>query len=122
MMSPVQPGTLQAMGKSREQFLSQLTRLPNRHLVLVRYQPGHNALAEWVYNEADIDHSKVVWARDLGPEQNEELVRYFKNRKVWLLVADDTSPTLVPYPETPPLNAKASLQLDPVKTARHGAR
>ena len=122
MMRPVQPGTLEAMGKSREQFLSQLTRLPGSHLVLVRYQPRHNVLAEWVYNEADIDRSKVVWARDLGAEQNVELIRYFKNRQVWLLVADDTSPSLVPYPETLPLNSNLCFKFSPGKTARDAAR
>jgi hypothetical protein len=50
-----------------------------------------------VYNEADIDHAKVVWARDIGGEQNEELLRYYKDRCVWLLDADEAPPKLSSY-------------------------
>jgi hypothetical protein len=85
--------------------------LPGRHLVLVRYQPDHNVLAEWVHNGADIDRSKVIWSRDMGTAENEELLRYFNDRRVWLLVVDDKNPTLVPYtnsPIAPALKATAS--------------
>ena len=27
-------------------------------------------MSEWAFNEADIDRSKIVWAHDMGPEQN----------------------------------------------------
>ncbi len=43
---------------------------------------------EWVYNRADIDTAKVIWARDLVPAQNRELVHYFKDRKIWSLDLD----------------------------------
>jgi len=57
-----------------------------RHLVLVRYELGHPLFsAEWVYNEADIDDSTVAWARDMSPEENQELIDYFCDRQVWLL-------------------------------------
>ena len=69
----------------RARMLERLTRSEGRHLVIVRYGPGHNPHLEWVYNEADIDQAKVVWAREMDPASNEALIRYFKDRRVWLL-------------------------------------
>jgi hypothetical protein len=82
---------------ARQRVLAQLNGSPDGQLVLVRYRPDHDPMAEWVYNDADIDHAKVVWARDLGPNQNEELLRYYSNRRVWLLEADEAPPKLTPY-------------------------
>jgi len=50
-----------------------------------------------VYNGANIDKSKVVWARDMGAAENEELIHYYKDRRAWLLEADETPPRLAPY-------------------------
>jgi hypothetical protein len=52
---------------------------------------------EWVFNEADIDRAKIVWAREMDVEQNRRLLEYFKDRRVWLLKAETWSPALVPY-------------------------
>jgi Dolichyl-phosphate-mannose-protein mannosyltransferase len=67
---------------------------------LVRYRPNHDPLLDWVYNGADIDRQKVVWARDMGAAQNEKLLRYYSDRRVWLLEADEIPPTLAPYPRS----------------------
>jgi hypothetical protein len=74
--------------RDRARILKQLESEPGKHLVLVRYRPEHDVLKEWVYNLADIDGSKVVWARDMGAEKNRELLDYFKDRKVWLVEPD----------------------------------
>jgi hypothetical protein len=92
------PGSWQSVGAARRSTLAELRSLPDRQLVLVRYHPDHDPLAEWVYNDADIDNSKTVWARDMGPDQNEELLRYYPDRHAWLLEADETPPKLSPYP------------------------
>jgi len=85
---------------SRAQIQAQLEHLPGGQLVLVHYSPKHSPMEGWVYNRADIDRSKVVWANDMGP-QNQELIEYFKDRKVWL-VEPDTSPAKIsPYANTP---------------------
>jgi hypothetical protein len=69
-------------------------------LVFVRYAPAHNTLMEWVYNDADLPHSKVVWARDLGAEHNRLLLQQMPGRTVWSLETDRRDPQLVPYPES----------------------
>ena len=81
----------------RAMLLRQLQQLPESQLVIVRYAPHHDFDREWVYNEADIDAAKVVWARDMGRSANRELLDYFRDRKVWLVEADSPAPQLQPY-------------------------
>jgi len=66
----------------------QLLHEPGEHLVLVRYGPCHDLYEELVYNPADIDGSRIVWAHSLGGEKDGELIRYYGNRKIWLLEED----------------------------------
>jgi hypothetical protein len=82
----------------RANILDQLQREPGLHLVIVRYGPNHNTHAEWVYNQADIDASKVVWAREMDEDHNRRLLEYFKDRRVWLLEPDQQTPQIVPLP------------------------
>jgi len=83
----------------RAAILHQLEAGPDKHLIIVRYGPEHGSHIEWVYNRADIDGAKVVWARDMGEQQNQELLRYFSNRHAWVLYADESPPRLEPYSE-----------------------
>jgi hypothetical protein len=70
------------------------------HLVFVHYAPVHVFHDEWVYNRADIDHAKVIWANDLGPARNRQLIQYLdRNRKVWL-VEPDSGGRLEPYEDS----------------------
>ena len=64
----------------------------------------HDVDHEWVYNAADIDAAKIVWARDMGAAQNQELLNYFHNRHIWLLNGDQPSPRLEPYNLAPSPN------------------
>jgi hypothetical protein len=75
-----------------------LAKAPGQHLVFVRYWPGHT-FKEWVHNGADVDGSRVVWARDIDAGENEKLIRYFPHRTVWLLQPDARPPRLEPYTE-----------------------
>ena len=77
---------------------TELEKTGKRNLVIVRYGANHNVVNEWVYNKADIDRSRVVWARDMGAENNKELLEYFKDRGVWLVEPDENPPKLSPYP------------------------
>jgi hypothetical protein len=81
----------------RGRIMHELHRLPGRQLVIVDYGDHHDVDWEWVWNAADIDDSKVVWARDMGAPANQELLNYFKDRRVWQLSGDDPKPELKPY-------------------------
>jgi hypothetical protein len=85
----------------RAALLDQLRAMPGEQLVIVRYGPDHDVNREWVWNRASIDSAKVIWARDMGDAQNQELLEYFKSRRVWRLDADDPSPKLQPYTAAP---------------------
>jgi predicted membrane protein len=83
----------------RAMILQRLKQRSESQLVIVRYGPHHDFNREWVYNEADIDAAKVIWARDMGSSGNQELRDYFRDRKIWLVEADNPSPQLQPYPD-----------------------
>ena len=101
------PGTEGVIGPRRSAIMARLESLPEPQIVLVRYGAEHKPLSEWVYNGADVDHAKVIWARDMGPAQNEELLRYYKDRQVWLLDADENPPELNRYPARSQLSSAA---------------
>ena len=77
-----------AESEARAEFKQRLEKLPGGHLVIVHYGPAHPFSREWVYNDASIDASKIVWARDMGVK-NEELLKYFKDRRVWNVQVDN---------------------------------
>jgi hypothetical protein len=81
----------------RVEFNRQLEEMPGKHLVIVRYGPDHFVLREWVYNGADLDDGKVVWAREIQGEDIRPLLEQFKDRQVWLAEPDASPPRLTPY-------------------------
>jgi hypothetical protein len=84
----------------RARILEELEADGRRHLVVVRYGPRHQQNYEWVYNAADIDGARVVWAREMEGSQTHRLLQYFQDRQVWLMEINDDNrrPELVPYP------------------------
>jgi len=86
----------------RARILAQLAGQPGRQLAIVRYKRGHNHFDEWVYNQASIDQAQVVWARELDARSNQDLLRYYSDRHVWLVEPDVAPPSVSPYP-TPSL-------------------
>ena len=77
------PETVIPRQMQRATIESRLQRTPGQHLVIVHYHPRDVPSQDWIYNAADIDGSKVVWARDMGAIANQKLLAYYPNRAVW---------------------------------------
>jgi hypothetical protein len=85
--------------KDRISVTKELGDIPGQHVVFVKYRKPHWVHAEWVYNNADIDSAKIVWARDMGERQNRLLVDYYPGHNIWLAEVKKKSVELQPYSE-----------------------
>ena len=74
-----------------------LAEMPGKLLVFVSYSPNHIFQDEWVYDAAEIKAARIIWARDLGRQENQKLIAYYPGRKVLLLEPDDRPPKLEAY-------------------------
>lgn len=82
----------------RQRVEAALKSRAGKHLVLVEYSADHRPEIEWVYNDADIDNSSLVWARYAGsPERIQPLLDYYKNRKIWWINPDRDPTRIVDY-------------------------
>jgi hypothetical protein len=72
----------------RDQVRTFLQKQPGQQLVMVRYGPHHLAVDEWVHNDANIDESRIVWAHAMPGGKDDELLRYYPDRRVWILDED----------------------------------
>jgi hypothetical protein len=68
---------------SRAELRHFLSRQTGTHLVFVRYEDGYNIHNEWVYNEADLDGTRILFAHDLGEEKNRQLTNLQPQRQCW---------------------------------------
>ena len=85
----VNDGRLYMAGNQERAMIERrLDQTPGRNLVIVRYTPSHPVYREWVYNRGDIEHAKVIWARDLGRECDEKLIGAYGGSSVWLIEPD----------------------------------
>jgi hypothetical protein len=101
----------------RIEVYRQLANIPGKLLIFVRYSPQHIFQDEWVYNDADIDRARIVWARDLGAAENQKLQHYYPDRSVWLLEPDARPPALSAYRGEPPapISQPSPLRLEQVR-------
>jgi hypothetical protein len=83
--------------RRRAEVVNKLNHVPGKHLIIVQYGPKHDINLDWVYNDADIDGSKVVWAREMGADQNAKLLAYYRDRSVWRLTVDHDTEQLRAY-------------------------
>jgi hypothetical protein len=81
---------------NKARIAQELAAMPGDHLVLVKAKTDEMNLFQWIYNGADIDGSRIVWARDLGEERNARLMQYFAQRRVWIVDPNVEPATCVP--------------------------
>ncbi|HMF75131.1 MAG TPA: hypothetical protein VK604_05665 [Bryobacteraceae bacterium] len=86
--------------EDRASVQSQLAQTGGKQLVFVRNRRGRS-VSDWIHNDADIDRSRIIWARDLGPEEDEKLRNYYPDRTPWLLQTDRRPLKLEPYRNLP---------------------
>ena len=98
------PSLIEAAGPQYGALVKQLDAMPNTQLVVVRYAPNHPPFIDWVYNKADVDHAKVVWAREIPGIDMNPLLEYFRGREFLMLEPDKQPLEFKPY--SPPSPAK----------------
>lgn len=91
---------------ARAKIIRHLESERGGHLVLVGYGPDHCPHIQWIYNSADIDRAKVVWAWALGREADRELIDYYPHRTIWFLNPDEQPPRLIPYSSSPSMSER----------------
>ena len=84
-------------GIRRAEMIARLSAEEGRHLVFVEYGPRHDVHQEWVYNGADLEGTRILFARSILPGANERLLALYSGRRAWLLSPDDGD-RLIPYP------------------------
>jgi hypothetical protein len=82
--------------RQRRAIVQKLERLPGRQLVFVRYSPDYSIHDEWVYNRADLQGAKVIFAHDLSTERDENLLTEYPGRQALRLTLSPTEATLAP--------------------------
>ncbi len=68
------------MEAKRIEIAHSLIAQGGRHLIVVAPD-----VFDAVYNGANLDRAPIVWARDLGAAADAQLLRYYRDRKVWRL-------------------------------------
>jgi hypothetical protein len=85
------------LGLPRARVVAELESYPGPQLAIVSYSLNHLPFDDWVYNAADIDKEKVVWAREMDQSDGAGLHAYFRNRRAWLVEPDLNPPRISPY-------------------------
>jgi hypothetical protein len=94
--------------QNKPRITAQLASLPGDHLIFVKAKRDPNNLYQWIYNAADIDGSRFVWARDLGDAENTQLAASMAGRRVWMVDPNVEPATLAAYDPAMPKTALQS--------------
>jgi hypothetical protein len=94
-------GVSRSSNRAKAEVERHLEELGGRHLVFVRHGRYADIHDEWVANGADIDAGRIVWARAMTPEQDDELVRYYPDRRAWRVAIAVDRPGVIDFNPNP---------------------
>jgi hypothetical protein len=72
------------------EFEKLIDQLPDKYIAIVSYEDGYDFHDEIVFNKADIENAKMIWAHDLGQEKNALLLEHYNDRKVLFVRIEDS--------------------------------
>lgn len=81
--------SLYPIQRLRDDVNELLAGIPGKHLVFVKYSPGHCFCEEWVFNSADIASQRIIYARPYSPSSDEALIQTFKDHDAWVVEPDE---------------------------------
>lgn len=73
----------------RDEVSAELEQIPGKHLVFVKYSPGHCFCEEWVFNLAQLSDQRIIFARTYTSESDEALAQAFPDHDVWIIEPDE---------------------------------
>ena len=98
----------------KARITEELSRKPGDHLVFVKAKTDENNLFQWVYNLAEIDQQRIIWARDLGDQRNAQLVQYYAAhhlaKNIWMVNPNVEPAEYAPYAITSQLALQSQTQ------------
>ena len=83
--------------RTRIDVSTYLEKQPGSHLVFVAYDDDVSPHEDWVWNRAELESSRVIFAHYLGDTKNSELVAAYPGRSVWLVSVSSNDAGLEPY-------------------------
>src|SRR5689334_18525238 len=97
VIGPGQQATPLPLAIRRASIQSALEARGGKHLVRGAYPFYDMRFRECVYIEADMRQAPVIWARDMGYLENQELVNFYPGRQAWYVDHGDPIALLLPY-------------------------
>ena len=102
LRSSLQPPGTHYLNHFRHVMQQYLDQDIDQHLIFVTHPRELQEIdPTWIYNRANVDEAKVVWAADFGDGENQKLLGYYPARTAWRLDVADRTLTLQPYRAKP---------------------
>lgn len=75
--------------EKRASLVQELKKQQGSDVVFVRYRSDYDIVkSEWVFNDADIENSPIVWVRWGSADLNQKVLECYSDRRFWLLEFD----------------------------------